>query len=158
MQRSKVIVVGDPTTGSVINQSSNPDWGYIKLQQACIMVDENNFLKRTILTSLIHSPIEILKTLDYYNGQTLEGNIIIKESLTPFNEKEPNRHLKIAGKTGIVCTVEGQPIYRKVIYSTKANAKDELIAHDNVEELRSAWAKENSSVAIKPNEEFNIAG
>ena len=73
-------------------------------------------------------------------------------------EKEPNRHLKIAGKTGIVCTVEGQPIYRKVIYSTKANAKDELIAHDNVEELRSAWAKENSSAAIKPNEEFNIAG
>lgn len=158
MQKSKVVVVGDPTTGSVINQSKkNPDWGYVKLQQVKIMVDDNGFLRRTTLNSLIQAPIEILKIMNYYSGQTLEGNIIIKESLKPFNEKEPERNLKIAGKTGIVCTVDGQPIYRKVVYSTKSNAEDQTIQHDNIEELREAFNKEEfSNSAIKPNEEFSL--
>jgi hypothetical protein len=27
--------------------------------------------------------------MEYYGGQMLEGTIVIKESLTPFNEKDP---------------------------------------------------------------------
>ena len=158
MQKSKVIVVGDPTTGTVINQSQkNPEWGYVKLQQVKIMVDDNGFLRRTTLNSLIQAPIEILKIMNYHANQTLEGNIVIKESLKPFNEKDPERNLKIAGKTGIVCTVEGQPIYRKVVYSTKSNAEDQTIQHDNIEELREAFNREQSSNAvIKPNEDFAL--
>ena len=111
------------------------------------------------MTALIQAPIGILQEMNYYAGQQLEGSIVIKESLTPFNRKDPSRDLKIAGKTGIVCTVEGQPIYRKTLYTQAANAVDVTIQHDNVEELREAYqrAQFETQSAIKPNEDFTLS-
>jgi hypothetical protein len=43
--------------------------------------------------------------MGFYAGQELPGTIVIEESLTPFNKKAPERDLKIAGETGIVCRV-----------------------------------------------------
>jgi hypothetical protein len=62
--------------------------------------------------------------------------------------------LKIAGDTGIICSVEGQPIYRKTIYSSASNAEDVLIKHDNVDELRTAFAAK-SVPAVTPNTDFD---
>jgi len=77
--------------------------------------------------------------------------------LTPFNKKNPERDLKIAGDTGIVCTVNGQPIYRRSTYSAASNAQDTLIKHDNVEQLRSAYAQANSSaIRNAAGQDFNI--
>ena len=77
--------------------------------------------------------------------------------MTPFNEKQPEKDLKIAGDTGIVCKFEGSPIYRKTQYTLASNAEDVLIKHDNVEELRAAYAiQNNKSQAIKPNTDFAI--
>jgi hypothetical protein len=59
--------------------------------------------------------------MEYYGGQMLEGTIVIKESLTPFNEKDPTRDLKVAGSSGILCKVGNDPIYRKTVYSNSAN-------------------------------------
>ena len=82
---------------------------------------------------------------------------MIKESLTPFNTKKPESDLKIAGTTGVVCKVNGQPIYRKTIYTDIPTVKEELIAHDNVDEIRGALrAQQNATASIKPNEEFSI--
>jgi adenine specific DNA methylase Mod len=97
--------------------------------------------------------------MNFYAGQELPGKIVIQESLEPFNQKNPRKDLKIAGSTGIVCTLNGQPIYRRTIYKQDSFAENKLIQHDNVEQLRNAYAAESGkSSAIKPNtaEDFSI--
>ena len=155
---SKVKVVADATTGAVINVSpNNDDYGYIRVEQARTVIDDNGFLRRKVVSTLVPGLLPDLQAENYYNGQELPGKIIIKESLTPFNEKTPEKDLKIAGDTGIVCKFEGSPIYRKTQYTLASNAEDVLIKHDNVEELRAAYAVQNSKPqAIKPNTDFAI--
>jgi len=154
---SKVTVVADATTNAIINKSANnPEYGYVKLAQPRTTIDDNGFLRRTVLTALIQAPVAILQEMGYYAGQILDGKIIIKESLTPFNKKDPSRDLKVAGKSGIPCTADGNPIYRKTVYSQSANAEDITIQHDNTEELRNAYKAEQSVSAMQPNKDFSI--
>jgi hypothetical protein len=108
------------------------------------------------VNALIHGTVEDLKLAGYRAGQELPGTVVIQESLEPFNEKNPERDLKIAGKTGIICSVEGNPIYRKTVYSPFSNAEDTLIQHDNVEALREAYTAEQTAKAIAPNQQFDI--
>lgn len=156
--QSKVVVVPDATTGAVIYVSANnPDYGYVKLQQVRTLVDDNGFLRRQNMSALIQAPVGILQEMGYYAGQILDGKIIIKESLAPFNKKSPERDLKIAGKTGILCKVGDEPIYRKTVYNTSSNAADITIQHDNVEELREAYAVQRvSTTTVRANEDFTI--
>ena len=43
---SKVVVLGDETTKTVVNVSeNNPDYGYIRVQQVRTMIDDNGFLR-----------------------------------------------------------------------------------------------------------------
>jgi hypothetical protein len=95
---SKVVIVADPATGSVIFPSNNnPEWGYVKLAQTRTMIDENGFLNKRVLRSIIKAPIVILQEMNYKGGQVLEGTLVIKEQLEPFNKKDPERDIKIAG-------------------------------------------------------------
>jgi hypothetical protein len=155
---SNVTVVADATTNSVINQSTNnPEYGFVRLQQTRTQIDENGFLRRRSFSSLIHGPITLLQASNFYAGQILPGNIIVKEAMTPFNKKTPERDLKIAGETGIVCRVGGEPIYRKTYYSASASSVDITIEHDNVEELKIAYDLQASKgFAVKPNSDFDI--
>jgi hypothetical protein len=156
---SNVTVVADATTNSVINQSANnPEYGFVRLQQTRTQIDENGFLRRRSFSSLIHGPLTLLKASGFYAGQILPGNIIIKEAMTPFNKNTPERDLKIAGETGIVCRVNGEPIYRKTYYSASASSVDVTIEHDNIDELRNAYDLQASKVsAVKPNSDFDIS-
>lgn len=160
MNQSKVKVVGDATTGSVITMSSNPKFGYVRLEQVRSVIDDNGFLRRKPISTLIHSEVEELKAMNFYAGQELPGQIVIKEALEPFNAKTPERDLKVAGSTGIICTFEGAPIYRKTVYTTASNATDTLIQHDNVDQLREAYALQtvNSSAInnARPAEDLSI--
>jgi hypothetical protein len=52
----------------------------------------------------------------------------------------------------------GYLIYRRTKFSFDANASDISVKHDNVEELRNAYALQNSTAAIQPNEDFSIKG
>ena len=152
---SKVKVVAMDETGAVINQSTtNPEYGFVRLEQSRTMVDDNGFLRRKVVSTLLHGTIEELTATGFYANQELPGNIIIKESLTPFNSKNPERDLKIAGETGIICKVGDSPIYRKTVYSPASNVEDTLIQHDNVEELRAAYQGQKSS-AIQANTDFD---
>jgi hypothetical protein len=121
------------------------------------MVDDNGFLRRKEVSALMPGSIEDLQALNLYGGQGLDGKIIIEESLTPFNKKNPERDLKIAGETGIVCTLGGLPIYRRTKFSfNPATVENPPIQHDNVDELRAAYALQQSKEAIQPSEEFDI--
>jgi hypothetical protein len=157
---TKVKVVGDATTGSVITLSGNAQFGYVRLEQVRSVIDDNGFLRRKPVSTLIHGDINELKAMNFYAGQELPGQIVIKEALEPFNSKTPERDLKVAGSTGIVCTFEGQPIYRKTAYTTASNAQDTLIKHDNVDQLRDAYAvqagKSSAIENARPAEDLSI--
>jgi hypothetical protein len=126
------------------------------------MIDDNGFLKRRIVSALIPGKIEDLQATGFYASQVLNGRVVVQEALLPFNQKNPERDLKIAGDTGILCTLGGLPIYRRTVFSFNEGLQDDLIKHDNVEELRAAYAasmKSNTS-ALKQaavNDDFDIA-
>jgi hypothetical protein len=155
---AKVKVVGDET-GNVINQSvNNPEYGYVRVEQTKTMFDENSFLRRKSVSALIHGYMEDLKAEGYFVGQELPGKVVVIESIKPFSEKNPSQGIKKAGNTGIVCTIEGLPIYRKTIYSQTATAEDVLVKHDNVEVIRNAFTVEAkpSAVNSSASDEFDI--
>ncbi len=156
---SKVKVVANEA-GAVINLSNNPEFGFIRVEQVKNVFDDNGFMKRAKLSALIHGTVSDLEDAAYFGGQDLDGKIVIIESLDAFNEKQPLKGIKEAGKTGIVCTYGGMPIYRKTIYTENAATQDAYVKHDNIEEIKRAYAKtkaqEQSNEAIKPNSEFEL--
>jgi hypothetical protein len=149
---SKVIVEGDSATGSVVNVSSNPMYGYITLSQTRNLINANGFLEKKRVSFLLKGNIDQLQELDYKVGQELPGAIWVEESITPF--RKPELDLKVAGDTGIVCTLNGDPIYRRTRYSENPKTADITIQHDNVEELRAAYKTKQSG--IKANDNFDI--
>ena len=153
---STVKVVADATSNAVIIVSeNNADWGYVRLEQVRTVIDDNGFLSRKTMSCLLKGPVDTLKESGFYAGQELPGTIIVEESLTPFNKKNPERDYKIAGDTGIICRQSGAPIYRRTKYVPAANAADgNMVEHDNVEELRAAYASVNK--AVQPNQSFDI--
>ena len=155
---STVKIVADATTGAVVKISeNNPDFASVRLEQTRMVIGNNNFIERKTVSALLQGSSVDLQLMGFYAGQELPGTIVIEESLTPFNKKAPERDLKIAGETGIVCRVGEQPIYRRAVYSAAPNAQDTLIKHDNVEQLRSAYAQNNSAgIKNAAGQDFNI--
>lgn len=148
---NKVTIIPDEN-GNVIRQSkNNPIYGHVRVQQERVMFS-GSWLNRKVVTALIQGKIEDLESYGIANLKTLPGRIVIKESLTPFNEANPDRDLKIAGSTGVVCRVDEQPIYRTTVYTTDANAEDVLIAHTNADEIREANGNTVSAVEMVEDE------
>jgi len=136
---STVKIVADEL-GNVIRQSSkNPEFGYIRLTQSRSMIGSNNFVNVKNLSTLIHGRLEELEQTGLQHTKEINGKIYVIEQVTPFNEENPDRDLKYAGDTGIICaTQDGEPIYRKTFYSEDVNVSDTLIAHANGDAIREA--------------------
>jgi hypothetical protein len=133
---SKVRVVADKK-GNIIGQSTNnPEYGYIRVQQQTIQINDQGWLKSVRRSSLIKGKMEDLISADYKEGSEIPGKIIVVESLVPFNELNPDRDLKIAGDTGIICRIDDEPIYRQTFYTANINAFDELVTHNNSDEIK----------------------
>ncbi len=140
---SKVKVTSDEAGNVIIPSKNNPEWGYIRVKQVRDLV-ENGFATRKPVTALVQGTIETLKAFGWQKNQELEGCIIFKEQLTPFNKNEPERDQKKAGDTGIICKVGDEPIYRKSFYIQKGGAEDILLSHTNGEEIKAAWHQSRS--------------
>lgn len=146
---SKVKVTAD-ANGNVIGVSqNNPEYGYIRVEQQAIQINDQGWLRNSKRSALIKGKMTDLLETGYREGTELPGKIVVVESLTPFNPENPDRDLKIAGSTGIVCRVEDQPIYRQSFYTTNPNAFDELITHDNTEEIREVMQAQNAMTSLK---------
>lgn len=126
---SNVIVTADQA-GRVIVPAGT-DFGYIRVEQSTTKFTDRGFAVKSIVSALVFAKLDVLKSLGWQDNQEIEGKIIIKESLTPFNKKNPEKDYKTAGETGILCTKNGKPIYRRAVYTTDMSAVDTLIAHDN---------------------------
>jgi len=95
---SKVRVSADPAGNVIVTSKSNPEYGYIRVEQDRMIIDER--------------------------------------------------------KTGIVCCVDGEPIYRKAFFTFDLRASDVTVAHTNSEDIKAAYAAsseevENSSSSLQ---------
>lgn len=131
----KVTVVAD-TNGNVVTVSpNNPEYGWIFVEQTATQFDAG-WMKTVVRKTRINGKVDELVAAKFTKGQEIPGKIVVLESLVPFNNEEPDRDLKIAGKTGIICRYEDQPIYRQSYFTTNVNSHDELINHTNRDEIR----------------------
>ncbi len=152
---SKVKVTGDELGHVVIQSKNNPEWGHIRVTQRRIFF-EDGFARVKEMSALIAGRMEDLSSFGWRVGQEIDGKIVVKESLTPFNKKDPNKDLKVAGVTGIICRIDDQPVYRKTVYTADTSAEDEhirdefgnVITHNNVDEIREAYQTLNSSESL----------
>lgn len=136
--QSKVQIIPDEMGNNIRMSKTNPEFGHVRVVQKRITMGTNNWVKKSELSTLIHGTIDDLKEIGYDNMTELNGKIIVKESLEPFSKNDPDRDLKIAGETGIICCYHGQPIYRKTFFTHDVNAEDETIAHTNGDAIREA--------------------
>ena len=138
MQNQVNIIADD--MGNVIRQSNtNSEFGYVRLQQKRVTFGTNSsFVKSSNLSTLIHGKLEDLQEMNWKADQKLAGKIQVREQLEPFSSNDPDRDYKKAGDTGIICCVDGQPIYRKTFFTPDVNAQDVLLTHTNGADIREA--------------------
>lgn len=139
-KNQSVVIVKDDMNNAIRVSKNNAEYAHIRLSQERTMINSNGWLQTKQVTALIHGKTEELIASGIKKFKKLPGNIVIKESLTPFNKNNPDRDLKMAGNTGIVCCIDGQPIYRTTKYDATGIQEDELIAHNNGEAIREANA------------------
>jgi hypothetical protein len=133
----KVTVTATDQGHVIIPSENSPEYGYVRVEQ---IVPEFNgrFMNKRTRSTIIAGKLEELKELNYKQGQELPGKIVVKESFDPTNPENGEKDLKKAGDTNIVCRVGDQPIYRTTFYTENLDDKDELIKHDNTEEITKA--------------------
>lgn len=136
--QSKVNIIADDM-GNVIRQSStNSEYAHVRLEQQRVTFGNTGWVKKSVLSALLHGKLEDLQSLELENLKSLPGKIIVKESLEPFSKTDPDRDYKYAGNTGIICCQDGQPIYRKTFYVSDTTAEDVLVAHTNGQDIKDA--------------------
>jgi hypothetical protein len=136
--QSKVNILADDM-GNVIRQSSsNPEFGHVRLQQTRVTFGNGGWVKKSNISTLLHGKLEDLNDLGLEDMDSIPGKIVVKESLEPFSKNDPDRDYKKAGETGIICCVDGQPIYRKTFFVVDTTAEDVLIAHNNGQDIKDA--------------------
>ena len=147
LTHQKVTVVTD-TLGNVINQSINPEVGYIRLEQVCSIIGSNNWVKNEKRSTLLFGKIKDLQEFSLNSNQELGGKIIVEEALQPFNAAMADREIKMAGTTGVPCLAYDQPIYRRTRYTTNDSEQDCLIQHTNTDQIKEAIALANQTNKI----------
>ena len=157
--QNKVQIVPDEL-GNVIRVSQNNDeFGHVRLQQERVTFGNTGWVSRKTVSTLLHGKVEDLREMGIQNMKELPGKIVIRESLEPFNSNDPDRDLKIAGSTGIICCQDGQPIYRKTMFTADTAAEDVLVAHDNGDAIREANNSDSTATklkAVSANEAFDV--
>ena len=151
------VTVNANKDGNLISISkNNPLWGWIRLTQSRNIISEDGVLKVRNISALVQGWTKDLNTLGWEDGMELPGNIIFKDSLTPFDNRNPERDLKIAGESMVVLKKDDQPIYRKYFYTVSPTAEDVYVAHDNADEIREAYAALRSEEDNVSNKDFSL--
>lgn len=145
----KVVVTADKN-GNIIGVSeNNPEYGYVRVEQSGAFINDQGWLRLSKRSTFIKGLVSDLQEVGFKEGQELAGKIIVVESLSPFNTENPDRDLKIAGDSGVICRLDDQPIYRQTFYTTNMDSTDQLIPHTNVEEIREVMAAQKAMASLK---------
>jgi hypothetical protein len=153
---SKVTVTADQD-GHVIGVSeNNPEYGYIRVEQITTQISDDGWLKNVRRSALIKGKVEDLAACDYEEGDQIAGKIVVRESLEPFNPENPDKNLKVAGETGIICRFDDQPIYRDTVFTTNLAATDQFIQHNNSDEIKEVGIARREIQALKTLQHLKI--
>ncbi len=149
-KENQVTIVADDN-GNVIRQSkNNPDYGFVRVTQDAVTFGANGWVNKKSRSALILGKMEDLADIGLDKMDSLPGKIVVKESTEPFSATDPDRDLKIAGETGIICcTADGEPIYRTSFYDASGLQQDVLIPHANGDAIREANSNKSSDEALK---------
>lgn len=146
---SEVRIVPD-ANGNVIRQSKNPDYGYVVIRQEKTSINKRGWINTSSRTALIQGTIDDLKKQKFRKNSKLPGSIYVLEQTEPFSYLMPERSLKYAGDTGIVCiSADGEEIHRQTFYDPSGTTEDITIPHVNGAEIRNS----KSSEAVEETEE-----
>jgi len=158
-ENGKVTIVPDENNNVIRVSKNNPEFGHVRLIQEKVGFGSQGWVKRSTRSTLIHGTVEDLQATGLANRKELPGHIVIREQFEPFSANNPDRDLKIAGDTGIVCigtnTDTGEidaPIYRKTFYSMDSDEQDTLITHTNGNAIREANGLEPKKATISKDE------
>jgi hypothetical protein len=131
--------------GNVIRISpNNPDWGFVRIQQERGGWNAKGFFNKKSRSHLLKAELTDLNEMDITVDTIYSGNIVIKESFEQFRKEKPEKDLKMAGDTGVICkgvdpeTGEVRDIYRTTEYDQTGMVQDVLIPHVNGDEIREA--------------------
>lgn len=149
MAQNKVKVTADQHGNVIIVSKNNPEYGSIRVEQEAIQINEQGWLKTAKRFAFIKGKVEELAACKYKKGDEIVGKIVVKESFEPFNPENPEKNLKMAGNSGVVCRYNDQPIYRESFFTTNMNAHDELIMHTNREEIKEVITTSKASDIMK---------
>lgn len=131
------VTVTADENGNVVGVSeNNPDYGFIRVETIATQIDNEGWLKNVKRSALIKGRVNDLVEVNYKEFDEIPGKIVVRESLTPFNPENPDKNLKIAGSSGIICRLNDEPIYRQTFFTSNLNDLDELIMHTNKEEIK----------------------
>jgi len=145
MENKNCQVVPDAQGNAIRVSKNSPEYGYVRVIQNKVMFNATGWVSKKQLSTLVKGKVEDLQDLGFTSDTILPGNIVVMESFEPFSEKMPDRDLKYAGDTGIVCCKDGQPIYRTTAYDASGELSDALIPHDNGDAIREANAEAEQS-------------
>ena len=143
-KNGSIKVVADELGNSIRVSKNNPEFAHIRLEQKKVTFNTQGWVQNKTRSTLIQGKLEDLNELGIDENTVLSGNIVILEQTTPFNSKDPDRDLKMAGDTGIICkrtnynTGEEESIYRKTFYDQTGQQQDTFVPHTNSNEIREA--------------------
>lgn len=152
-----VVEVVANKAGEVITASTkNADYGWITLKSEAEEFN-NGFLRyRQRFAFLTGTLKELSLFADKHNlevGSEIEGRIVVMESLSPVDEKNPETGIKYpnaaAKAEGIACTLDDQPVYRRTIFTKSPDMLDVFVAHNNQDAIK-AFTAAQQEVATKP--------
>jgi hypothetical protein len=127
-----VIVENNLQNQLITKSNTNSLWGFIRVVQQRELIDEVTGIVKIIKCSaLVQGYLTDLKQLRWRANQKLPGNIVIEDSLKPFNPKNLKFGLKLAGPTNVICTFNKKPIYRRYKYVTNPKLADVIISIDD---------------------------
>tara|TARA_R110000868_G_scaffold404780_2_gene683294 strand:+ start:783 stop:1277 length:495 start_codon:yes stop_codon:yes gene_type:complete len=148
MTQVKVVAMQD---GSVVKQSSNPEFGFIRVTQETVSI-VNGWIRKNSRSALINGGYTDLMSMGLRAGSTFAGKLVIDEALEPFNPGPyEDRDIKFAFEGGPMCVFEDMPIYRRTRYTENVNELDTLIQHTNVDEIRNAVAERKQVAQVVEN-------
>ncbi len=120
--------------------TNNPEFAHVLLRQQKTVISPKGWVNSKTVHALLHGKVESIQDIGIANKDYLPGQIVVKESTTPFNLENPDMDLKRAGggDDALICARHGEPIYRKGFYDPTMLEVDEFVAHTNSEDIRNA--------------------
>ena len=82
--KKSVIVTADAAGNVIVPSKTNPDYGFIRVSQDRIIIDESGFARRKVISALIPGLVKDLAGFDWKANQEVDGKIIFKEQCVTF--------------------------------------------------------------------------